>query len=146
MPAKPANRHSRESNSTECESGEIYVHWSLTPQLVRACKTSTRTFNAKGCCAGRNEEGCNWRQGLSRAASALTPVLTGMARKINYDSACENQDIVFAFLDIHSVSISPAEPLFRDVRDILLRRAGTRTRSRRNFPSPAGHPAPAHPR
>ena len=57
VPAKPANRHSRESNSTECESGEIYVHWSLTPQLVRACKTSTRTFNAKGCCAGRNEEG-----------------------------------------------------------------------------------------
>jgi hypothetical protein len=28
MPAKSANRHSRESNSTECESGEIYVHWS----------------------------------------------------------------------------------------------------------------------
>lgn len=28
MPAKSANRHSRESNSTERESGEIYVHWS----------------------------------------------------------------------------------------------------------------------
>lgn len=56
MPAKSTNRHSRESNSTECESGEIYVHWSLTPQLVRVCQTSTRTFNAKGCWAARNEE------------------------------------------------------------------------------------------